>query len=122
MRFDPCATSSSNKSEFRRFFLKNFVLLCPTVVGLTEQEQLNLVIKYGAEDLFREELEEEQQQQHENEAAGADTEKVQSRPPVLCTLSRFGNSLGLCYFWLNALLHSLEGSAPKRSSTQPITV
>lgn len=46
-----------------------------------EQEQLNLVIKYGAEDLFREELDEEGQGQGQEtgEAAsvgGGETEKV----------------------------------------------
>ena len=46
-----------------------------------EQAQLNLVIKYGAEDLFREEVEEEQGEPVPTNATG-DAEKV--KPPTRC--------------------------------------
>lgn len=55
-------------------FLSFFFLYDGSFYRFGEQEQLNLVIKYGAEDLFREELEDEQE---DNEAgAGGDAEKV----------------------------------------------
>ena len=49
------------------------------VVVTREQAQLNLVIKYGAEDLFREELEEEQGEPVPTNSSG-DAEKV--TPPA----------------------------------------
>lgn len=58
------------------------------------QEQLNLVIKYGAEDLFREELEEEEEEQQAGDKPAAEPEKVHiSRPGSDFVFPNFANAI-----------------------------
>ena len=61
---------------FRLIFVLKNIFHSP--VRPLEQAQLNQVIKYGAEDLFREELEEDQAEPNPTNANG-DVEKVTQR-------------------------------------------